>query len=681
MKRPGALRRSAVAGLALASATSVICAATGGAAAADPSDPARAQVRGADSTEAVPDRYIVVLSDRKATPTEVRATASALTAETGGTVRRVFTHALRGYSATMTSRQAQRLAADPDVAYVEQVQRYSVTDTQSSPPSWGLDRIDQTTAKTNGSYTYPTTASGVTAYIVDTGIDINHQDFGGRASYGYDAVEQDAVAQDCHGHGTHVAGTVGGTRYGVAKGVKLVAVRVLDCAGSGTSEQIVAGIDWVTANAVKPAVANMSLGFNGIDQAVNDAVARSIGSGITYAVAAGNSASGACDTTPAAVPAAITVGATDRLDFRAWFSNHGPCLDIFAPGVSIVSAAAGTTSGSVAMNGTSMASPHVAGAAALVLQAHPTWTPQQVRDAIVTSGIAGAVHDQWGSMDRVLHVGAVQPARSSYGLKARINGRYVTAESGGTKPLIARGTALGAWEKYDVVDAGSGLVGLRAKINGKFVTAESAGAKPLIARASSIGAWEKFQIINNTDGTVSLKATINGRYVTAPSTTLPLIASKTTVGTAEKFDFDAPPPVVSITSKANGKFVTAESAGTLPLIARSTSVGAWEKFEIVQGGTTGYFAMRALINGKFVTAESAGAKPLIARAGSVGAWEKFTVLDYNPDGSIYIQAYIDGEAVTAGSTGSSQLIASRTIDWNSATLGMGVGEKFTINVL
>ncbi|SCL15835.1 Peptidase inhibitor I9 [Micromonospora rhizosphaerae] len=679
MTRLGALRRSAMVGIALAFTTAIVGAATGGAAMADPSDPPRAQIRGAGTAEAVPDRYIVVLKDGKASPSEVRATASALADTNGGSVRRVFTKALKGYSATMNRRQAERLAADPDVAYVEQVQRYSATDTQSSPP-WGLDRIDQTTAKTNSSYTYATTGAGVTAYILDTGIDLNHEDFGGRASYGYDAVEQDAVAQDCDGHGTHVAGTVGGTKYGVAKGVKLVAVRVLDCSGSGTSEQILSGIDWVTANAVKPAVANMSLGFNGTNQAVNDAVTRSIAAGITYAVAAGNSMQDACGVSPANVPNAITVGATDKVDFRAWFSNYGRCLDTFAPGVSIVSAAMGTTSGAVAMNGTSMASPHVAGAAALLLQAHPTWTPQQVRDSIVTTGIGGAVHDTMGSIDRLLYVGAVQPARSSYGLKARVNGKFVTAESAGTKPLIARGAALGPWEKYDVVDAGGGLVGLRAKINGKFVTAESGGARPLIARAASIGAWEKFQIINNTDGTVSLKATINGRYVTAPSTTVPLIASKTTIGTAEKFDFEAPAPVVSIKSQANGKYVMAENYGKLPLIAKAGAVGSWEKFEIVNVGN-GFFGLRALVNGKFVTAESAGANPLIARGTAIGTWEKFDVLDYNPDGSIYLRAYINGKAVTAGSAGTSQLIASRTIDWNSETLGLGVGEKFVVAVI
>ncbi|KAB1915864.1 S8 family serine peptidase [Micromonospora sp. AMSO31t] len=681
MRSHGALRRSALVGLALTSATSIMCAAAGGPAYADPAGPKRAPVRGADAAEAVPGRYIVVLKDgRAAGAAKVRSAASALAGEHGGTVRRVFGKALHGYSASMDRRQAERLAADPDVAYVQQVQRWSATGSQSSPPSWGLDRIDQTTAKANGVYTYPATGAGVTAYVIDTGIDIEHQDFGGRASYGYDAIEQDDVAQDCDGHGTHVAGTIGGTKYGVAKDVKLVAVRVLDCAGSGDSEQVIAGIDWVTAHATGPAVANMSLGFGATDQAVNDAVARSITSGITYAVAAGNSWQDACGVSPANVPAAITVGATDQVDFRAWFSNYGRCLDTFAPGTGIVSARMGTTDGSVAMNGTSMASPHVAGAAALLLEAHPTWTPQQVRDAVVTTGVGGAVHDTMGSVDRLLHVGTVPTARASYGLKARVNGRYVTAESGGNRPLIARGTTIGAWETYDVVDAGSGLVGLRARTNNKFVTAESGGNRPLIARSASIGAWETFQIVDNTDGSISLKATTNGRYVTAPSTTTPLIASKTAIGTAEKFDFDASAPVVSLKSLANNKFVTADSSGSQPLIAKAAAVGAWEKFELVSAGD-GYVGLKALINGKFVAAESAGTKPLIARSTAIGPWETFDFLDYNPDGSVYLRADIDGQAVTAGSTGTSQLISSRTIDWESETLGLGIGEKFVVAVI
>ncbi|MEV4654544.1 S8 family serine peptidase [Micromonospora sp. NPDC049301] len=636
-------------------------------------------MRGAGTHDAVPDRYIVVLKDKKATPKEVKAKASALAAANGGTVRRVFSSALHGYSAAMNRRQAERLAADPAVAYVEQVQVASASGTQTNPPSWGLDRIDQSGAKRDNSYTYPSTAQNVTAYVLDTGIDIAHQDFGGRARYGWDAVDQDDVAQDCEGHGTHVAGTIGGTTFGVAKGVQLVGVRVLDCEGSGTSEQIISGIDWVTANAVKPAVANMSLGFGGTNQAVNDAVSRSIGTGISYAVAAGNSMQDACGVSPANVPAAITVGATDKIDFRAWFSNYGSCVDTFAPGVSIVSAAAGSTNGTLSISGTSMASPHVAGAAALLLQANPTWTPQRVRDQIVTTGVAGAVHDPAGATDRLLNVRSTSPARSSHGLRARSNGKFVSADGAGSKPLVAIGPAFGAWEKYDIVDAGSGLVGLRAKVNGKFVSATGAGSKPLVAEGPAVGLWEQFQLINNTDGTVSLKAKVNGKYVSAPSNGAALVASAAAIGTWEKFGVEAPAPVVSIKSVASGKYASAEGAGSQPLRPVSSSVSTWEKFEVVNL-SDGFYGIRALVNGKYVSAEGAGSKPLRASGPAIGDWEVFDFLDYNADGSIYLRAYIDGQAVSAGSAGTGQLISNRTIDWFDPNLGLGIGEKFVLEV-
>ncbi|MFC3503476.1 S8 family serine peptidase [Micromonospora krabiensis] len=669
-----------MAGLTLASATIIVGAGTSSAAMADPSSTQRPTVRGAGAPQVVPDRYIVVLKDKTATPQEVKSTASALAGDNGGTVRQVYTHALRGYSAAMNRRQAERVAADPSVAYVEPVAIFSATDTQSNPPSWGLDRIDQSSPKRDNSYTYPATGHGVTAYILDTGIDIAHADFQGRARYGRDTIDNDDVAQDCDGHGTHVAGTVGGTTFGVAKGVQLVGVRVLDCYGSGSSEQIIAGIDWVTANAVKPAVANMSLAFGGNVQAVNDAVNRSIGTGVTYAIAAGNSAQNACDISPANVPAAITVGATDKIDYKAWFSNYGSCVDTFAPGVSIVSAAAGTPDGSLSISGTSMASPHVAGAAAQLLELNPTWTPQQVRDRIVTTGVAGAVHDAEGATDRVLNVRATGPDRASHGFRARSNGNFVMADGAGSKPLVALGSALGTWEKYDIVDAGGGQVAFRSKVNGKYVSATGAGTKPLVAEGPSISTWEKFQLINNTDGTVSLKALVNGKYVTAPNNGAALTASRPSISTWEKFDVEAPSPVVSIKSLASGKYVSADGAGSQPLVPVANSASTWEKFEVINLGG-GFVTFRALVNGKYVSAEGRGTLPLRASGPTPGSWEVFDFLDYNPEGSVYLRAYIDGQAVTAGDSGTSQLTSSKTIDWfDLENLGLGVGEKFVVEV-
>jgi hypothetical protein len=282
----------------------------------------------------------------------------------------------------MSAQQARRLATHPDVAYVQQNQKVRLNATQPNPPSWGLDRIDQRNLPLDNSYTYPTLASDVHAYVIDTGIRLTHTDFGGRAVGGVDEVTMGGTADDCNGHGTHVAGTIGGASYGVAKGVTLVAVRVLDCAGSGTTAGVVAGVDWVTANAIKPAVANMSLG-GPPDPTLDSAVANSIASGVTYGVAAGNSNSDACGQSPGRVSTAITVAATDNNDNRASFSSFGPCVRVFAPGVNITSAWNTNDTATNTISGTSMATPHVVGAAALILAANPNWTPDQVRSKIV----------------------------------------------------------------------------------------------------------------------------------------------------------------------------------------------------------------------------------------------------------------------------------------------------------
>ncbi|WP_323189357.1 S8 family serine peptidase [Kitasatospora sp. NBC_00240] len=363
-------------------------------------------VRGAGVPGTVPGSYLVLLDPQAAK--SVAGQGTALTAHYGGTVRRTFDSALHGFSAGLTERQARRLAADPAVAEVVQNRKVSLDASQPAPPSWGLDRIDQKRPPMTDRFDYPATAGqGVTAYIVDTGVRITHEDFGGRASYGFDAVDGDAEADDGHGHGTHVAATVAGATYGVAKKASVVAVRVLDDWGSGTVEGVVAGIDWVTAHAVKPAVVNLSLGGDP-DDVLDTAVRNSIASGLTYTVAAGNDGVDASQHSPARVPTAITVGATASDDRASRFSNYGPLVDLYAPGTDITSAGIVHDEDSTTMSGTSMASPHAAGAAALYLADHRTATPAQVAAALTSSATVGSLRDLVeGTPDRLLYTGSI----------------------------------------------------------------------------------------------------------------------------------------------------------------------------------------------------------------------------------------------------------------------------------
>ncbi|MFD9029788.1 S8 family peptidase [Streptomyces sp. NPDC059567] len=353
-------------------------------------------LRLAPASLAIENSWIVVLKD-----------GSTRAADLGVKPKHEYTTVLKGFSTSMSQSRAEALAADPRVAYVEQNATVRVADTQTGA-TWGLDRIDQRNLPLSTTYTSDTTASNVTAYIIDTGIRTSHSEFGGRARVGTDTVGGGQNGQDCQGHGTHVAGTVGGAKYGVAKGAKLVAVRVLDCNGSGSTAGVIAGVDWVTANAVKPAVANMSLG-GGVNASLDDAVKRSIASGVTYAVAAGNGnilglPARACNYSPARVPEAITVGATDSADKRASFSNYGTCVDLFAPGVSITSAWKDNDTAANTISGTSMATPHTAGVAALYLATHPTATPAQVSTALVNNATAGKVQNPLsGSPNKLLH--------------------------------------------------------------------------------------------------------------------------------------------------------------------------------------------------------------------------------------------------------------------------------------
>ena len=360
------------------------------------------QILGAGGPGAVSGSYVVTLKGGTKAPS---AAGKSLAEKYGAKISHTYGTVLNGYAIRANERQAKRLAADSRVASVVQDTRVTLEHTQKNPPSWGLDRIDQRNLPLDNGYTWPESAgTGVTVYVIDTGIRVSHKDFGGRASYGWDFVGNDRTAGDGNGHGTHVAGTIAGKRYGVAKSAKVVAVRVLDNAGSGTTAQVIAGIDWVTRHAKKPAVANVSLG--GPRNAQLDAAVRnSIASGVTYTVAAGNDGLPAGLYSPAAVKEAITVGATDKKDARAGFSNFGPSLDLFAPGVSITSASYASDTGRATFSGTSMASPHAAGVAALYLADHPKARPAQVSKALADGAVSGKVSGRGlGSPNKLLQV-------------------------------------------------------------------------------------------------------------------------------------------------------------------------------------------------------------------------------------------------------------------------------------
>jgi serine protease len=356
-----------------------------------------------DKSDARPGEFIVVLAS-----TLDASARSALAAQYNARVFHTYENVLSGFAAQMSDGDARRLSRDSSVKYVERNGIKRTSDIQANA-TWGIDRVDQVSLPLDRQYSYALTGAGVNAVVIDTGVDARHPDFEGRVTRGFNALSTGATddTADVHGHGTHVSGTIGSKTWGLAKAVTIVPVRVCNAQGECTDADIVKAVDWVTRNVAKPAVVNMSLGgtVDAATQATEDAIRASIASGITYVVAAGNDSKNACLYSPARMPEVITTGATSKNDGRSFFSNFGTCVDVFAPGSGIVSAKRG--SGSQSMDGTSMASPHVAGVAALLLQHAPTATPAEI-DALVRRNatpnkVTGA---GTGSPNLLLHLGA-----------------------------------------------------------------------------------------------------------------------------------------------------------------------------------------------------------------------------------------------------------------------------------
>lgn len=365
--------------------------------------PSAGRILHEDSANAVENSYIVVLKESAG----FRANSTKgedLMAKYGATVEWTYDAVLNGYAIRISASGARSLAEDPAVEFVEQDQMVHLEATQYNPP-WGLDRIDQPRLPRNLMYSYPDTAGkSATVYVIDTGVRITHTEFAGRARHGYDFVDRDTNASDGNGHGTHVATTVAGRKYGVAKQSKIVSVRVLNNSGAGTLSGVIAGVDWVTARRVRPAVANMSLGA-GVSTSLDTAVRNSIASGVTYAVAAGNSNANAAFFSPARVGSALTVGASTWTDSRATFSNYGSLLDMFAPGSLITAGWHTSDTATTTLSGTSMAAPHVAGAAAIYLTSHPSAGPATVHSALVNGATPGVLNNIGsGSPNRLLRI-------------------------------------------------------------------------------------------------------------------------------------------------------------------------------------------------------------------------------------------------------------------------------------
>jgi subtilisin family serine protease len=443
-------------------------------------------------------RYIVVFRDGVA---DVPGLARRLTAEHGGTLRYVYQRALRGFAATLPAGAVEALRRNPNVAYVEVDQVGRLAQTTQSNATWGLDRIDQRSLPLNLSYVYGRNGSGVRVYVVDTGLQTNHPEFGGRASVGYDALG--GTGADCAGHGTHVAGTAAGGTYGIAKAATIIGVRVGACSDTLYSSPVIAGIEWVMNNHVKPAVANLSVEFPAFTP-LDDAVRNLVAAGITAVVASGNADGDACNYSPGRVSEAITVGASNRYDEEPWYSNNGWCVDLYAPGHDITSSDLGSTYQS--RSGTSMSAPHVAGVAALVLAQNTSNTPKGVAAAVLLAASTGKLTVLGSNSPNLLLYS--QPS-STY---RKIGNRWQTAQYIHTEggPLVAGSIQSGWWTAQWQMEpvAGTEYYRIRNRYTGHYLHAENGPVQAGTIQSGWLSAqWElesvqqHFRIRNRYRGT------------------------------------------------------------------------------------------------------------------------------------------------------------------------------------